>query len=268
MKAKVFGVDGKAGKDIEMPKAFSSRIREDIVQKVLEAKKTQQPYAPSLTAGKQHAASGKIVHTRKVWRSGYGRGMARVPRKIHSRRGSHFNWVGAEVSSTRGGRRSHPPKVIAMMSSLKVNKKELEQAFRSALSATANKNEILKRYSSFDEKDITTAPFVVDSKLAGLKTKDLLSGLKRILGESLFANVEKKRAVRAGKGKARGRKYKTNAGLLIVVGKDEDLKTSVVEVRKASRLGVADLASGGLGRLTVYTENAVKEIAERLGEGK
>lgn len=264
MKAKVFSVDGKAGKEVELPKAFSSKIRKDIVSKVLEAKRSQQPYSPSLTAGKQHSASGKLVHRRKVWRSGYGRGMARVPRKIHSRRGSHFNWVGAEVSSTRGGRRSHPPKTIAMMSALKVNKKELEQAFRSALSATANKEEISQRYGNISDSDISATPFVVENKLMNLKTKELISGLKKILGEDLFSKIEKKRSVRAGKGKLRGRKHKTNAGLLLVTGEKEKMRSSVIEIKGANKLGVSDLARGGLGRMTVYTEEAIKELGERL----
>ena len=81
-----------------MPNFFSAKIRDDIVSKILEAKKNKQPYAPSPVAGKQHAARGKVVHRRHVWRSGYGKGISRVPRKIMSRRGEQFNWVAAEVS--------------------------------------------------------------------------------------------------------------------------------------------------------------------------
>ncbi|MBU2616524.1 MAG: 50S ribosomal protein L4 [Nanoarchaeota archaeon] len=264
MKAKIFNIDGKAEREIEMPKAFSSRIREDIVLKVLEAKKSQQPYSPSLTAGKQHSASGRIIHQRKVWKSGYGRGMSRVPRKAHSRKGSQFNWVGAEVASTRGGRRAHPPKVIAMINTLKINKKELEQALISALSATASKKEISNRYEKISEKDISAVPFVVEAKLTALKTKDIISSLKKILGEELFSKVEKKRAIRSGKGKVRGRKYKVNAGLLLVTGDKEKVKSNIVEIQTVSKLGVSDLARGGLGRVTVYTEEAVKELGAKL----
>jgi len=61
-------------KEIEMPKCFSVKIRDDLIAKVIETQKIKQPYAPSPVAGKQHAAKGKIVHRRHVWRSGYGRG--------------------------------------------------------------------------------------------------------------------------------------------------------------------------------------------------
>jgi len=110
MKAKIKNIQGKETKSINMPTCFSAPIREDLVAKAIQTKIQMQPYAPSLVAGKQHAASGKIVHRRHVWRSGYGRGMSRIPRKVMSRRGSQFNFVAAEVSSTRGGRRAHPPK--------------------------------------------------------------------------------------------------------------------------------------------------------------
>ena len=60
----------------------------------------------------------------------------------------------------------------------------------------------------------------------------------------------------------RGRKYKTNAGLLIVVGKDEKLKANAFDVANVKNLSVNDLAKGGVGRLTVYTENAIKDLGE------
>jgi len=80
----------------------------------------------------------------------------------------------------------------------------------------------------------------------------------------LYDVALQKKSVRAGKGKARGRKYKKNAGVLIVIGKDETLRTTGVEVVQTSSLGVNDLAKGEAGRLTVYTENAVKELGDRL----
>ena len=114
-KANILNIDGKKVKEIELPKCFSQPIREDIVAKVVEIKKQKQPYGPSPVGGKQSSASGKIVHRRHVWKSGYGRGQSRIPRKTMSRRGTQFNWVGAEVPNTRGGRRAHPPKAASMI---------------------------------------------------------------------------------------------------------------------------------------------------------
>lgn len=264
MKAKILNLEGKETKEIALAGIFSSEIRKDIVSKILEAKKSFQPFGPSLVAGKQHSASGRISHRRKVWRSGYGRGMARVPRKIFTRRGSQFIWAGAEVASARGGRRAHPPKPISMINTGKINKKEFRMAFASAISATANKKEVSKKYKKLEEKDIRPLPIVVEGKIISQKTKNLSESLKKILGKKVYDISVKKKSIRSGKGKLRGRRYKENAGLLIVTGKDEKVKTKVFDVANASNLNVTDLASGGQGRLTVYTENAIKELGERL----
>lgn len=264
MKTNILSIDGKKTKEIELPNCFSQKIKKDIIAKVLEAKKSKQPYAPSLVAGKQHSASGRIHHRRHVWKSSYGRGISRIPRKVMSRRGSQFNWVGAEIASTVGGRRAHPPKVLSMINTKKINKKELKTALISAISATAKEEEIAKRYLSLRNEKIKNLPFVVESKLVSLKTKELISSLKKILGEKLFELVLKKKKIRKGKGKLRGRKYKRNAGLLLVTGKNEKLKTNAFEIANTRNLSVIDLARGGLGRLTLYTEQAIKDLGEKL----
>ena len=263
MKTSLLNTDGKKIREINLPGFFSGKIREDIVSKVLEAKKTQQPYALSLVAGKQHSASGKMIHRRHVWRSGYGRGMSRIPRKIVLRRGSQFISVGAEVSSTRGGRRAHPPKVISMIKIKKINKKETKVALTSAISATADRKKVSSRYGSLTEKDMISLPIVIESKFTLLKTKEFLLSLKKILGEKLFGLALKKKKVRSGKGKLRGRKYKSTAGILLVTGNKEKIKTKAFETKSIQNLSINDLARGGLGRLTVYTENSIRELGER-----
>ena len=267
-KSGILSIEGKKIKEVELPEFFSHPVREDIISKVLEAKKTMQPYSPSLVAGKQHAASGKIVHRRHVWRSGYGRGMSRIPRKIISRRGSQFNWIGAEVSSTRGGRRAHPPKVISMLNKQKINKKEVKKALMSALSATADIKQISLRYRRIEEKDLKERefPIIVESKFISLKTKEFLESMKKILGEKIFPVSLRKREVRSGKGKSRGRKYKSNAGILIVIGKNEKMKAKDFPIRNAENLGISDLAAGGPGRLVIYTEQAIKDLQNKFGE--
>ncbi|MGA2130318.1 MAG: 50S ribosomal protein L4 [Candidatus Pacearchaeota archaeon] len=264
MKTAIFDSTGKKVKDIELPSFFSLPVRDDIISKALEAKKSKQPYAPSPVAGKQTAASGKVVHRRHVWRSGYGRGISRIPRKVMTRKGSQFNWVGAEIASTRGGRRAHPPKIASMIKELKINKKEDEKALISAISATANKKQVAMKYQSIDEKDIKDLPIVVESKITSEKTKQLLSAIEKILGEKLFQVAVSKKVVRSGKGKSRGRKYKSNAGILVVTGKSENMKSNIFDTRNANTLSIVDLAEGGSGRITVYTEQAIKDLEEKL----
>lgn len=264
MKTKIYTIDAKQGKEITLPECFNQAVRNDLIQKIIEAKKVKQPYGPNPMAGNQYSASGVIKHHRKVWKSQYGRGMSRVPRKQMSRKGSQFNWVGATVPNTRGGRRAHPPKVISMVSLPRINKKELKMALMSALSATVNTDLISKRYASLEDKKIKSAPFVVESKFTELKVKELLTTLKLILGEELYGVSIKKKSIRSGLGKLRGRKYKKNAGLLLVVGNEEKIKTKSFDVQKVNKLSINDLAKGGPARLTMYTETAIKELGEKL----
>ncbi len=264
MKANIITIDGKKKGQIEIPSFFNVFVRENLVQKILEIKKVQQPYGPNPLAGNQYSASGKLKHHRKVWKSQYGRGISRIPRKIMTRKGSQFNWVGATVPNTRGGRRAHPPKVLSMINQKKINKKELKIAMKSALSATASAKWALKRYNSLKKEEIKDLPLVVESKIVSLKIKDLISSLKKILGNKLFSLSIQKKTIRRGKGKLRGRRYKNNLGLLFVIGNNEKLKTTAFDVLKVEKLGLKDLANGGVGRLTIYTEKAIKDLEERF----
>jgi len=264
MKAKILDINGKEKSKIDLPKCFSAEIRSDIISKVLEAKKIKQPYSPSPIAGNQHSASGKLIHKRKVWKSQYGRGMSRIPRKSMSRKGSQFNWVGATVPNTRGGRRAHPPKIFSMLSKLRINKKENQIALFSALSATANAKEVSQKYARLQGKKIESLPLIIESKFAKLKAKELILSVKKILGKDLFEVALKTKSIRSGKGKLRGRKYKSSAGLLILVGKEEKIRTTAFDVLNVAKLNVVDLAKGGQGRLVLYTENAIKYLGGKF----
>jgi large subunit ribosomal protein L4e len=264
MKTSLYSADGKKLKQIEVPEIFSAVVRTDLIQKITESMKRKQPYAPNPLAGNNYSASGKLKHHRHVWKSQYGRGMSRIPRKQMSRKGSQFNWVGATVPNTRGGRRAHPPKVISMIGFNKVNKKELKLAELSALGATASEKWITKKYSSLAGEKMNELPFVVESKFSGLKAKNLLKTVKAILGEKAFGVAVQKKKIRTGGGKLRGRKYKNNAGLLIVLGKDEKFKTTIFDTKDADTLSVTDLANGSPGRLTLYTEKAIEGLKKRF----
>lgn len=251
MKAQLFSSSGDKKSDIELPAVFNTTIREDIASKFFETEKQVQPYSSFEEAGKRHSASGKVSHRRHKWQTAYGKGISRVPRKRMWRRGTQFYWIGAEVSSTRGGRRAHPPKGV--YTPKKINKNEIQIAMNSAIAATASKDYVVKRYSSLSE--IKSTPFVIES--LPVKTKDALSTLRKIFGD-LFVLVLKNKVVRSGRGKTRGRKYKSNAGLLLVTANDEDVKLTGVDVRKSGELLISDLYP--LGRLTLYTKAALEEL--------
>jgi len=260
MKAQILDINGKKVKEITT-ELFEEPIREDIIFKVIEAERVWQPYSNYYWAGMDRSASGKVRHKRHSWKTTYGKGMSRIPRKTMWRRGTQFSWVGAIIPSVKGGRRAHPPKNKLNLN--KINKKELRKALLSALTYTSSSEELIKKYASLKDKKIDIElPIILEDKIIFLKTKEILKSLDNILGELRNIAIQK-RSIRAGRGKSRGRKYKKNSGLLFVVGKNEKKKIKGIEVIKANELKVTDLASGG-ARLTMFTENAIKDLENFL----
>ena len=100
---------------------------------------------------------------------------------------------------------------------------------------------------------------------ASVRTRAKKLGLKKELERV------KERKVRAGRGTARGRKYRVKKGPLLVVGKDGGITKAVrnlagVDIVEADNLNVSMLAPGTQpGRLCLWTESAVKKM-ETLGD--
>ncbi len=253
MKAALYDPKGAKKSDIEVPALFATPVREDVIAKYVEADKYEhmQPHSSYKEAGKRHSASGTISHRRHEWKGHYGKGISRLPRKVMWRRGVQFYWVGAEVSNTRGGRRAHPPQ--GLRSQRKMNAKERALAWHGAFAATFDPAWVKKRYTALST--VAGVPAVIESLPP--KTKEMHTTLKVIFGAA-SAKIFKAKEVRPGRGKLRGRKYKENAGLLIVTGKDEIIKCAGVEVKAARDLTIADLYP--LGRLTLYTKKSLEEL--------
>lgn len=233
MNANVLDKDGKAVREINLPNCFSMPIREDIILKVYEASKYKQPYAPFLYAGMRHSASGIIKHARRKWKTAYGYGISRVPRKLLTRRGSRFFWVGAEIASARGGRQAHPPKVERKEK--RINKKEKRLALLSAIAATASSPAVKKRYKNINLK--SPLPIILDSSVTGMKTKDINNLIIKLFGRKV--------------------------DVLMVYAQNEKMKCKYFESSSVKNLNIQNLASGSApGRLVVYTENAIKELEQ------
>ena len=247
-KVNVYGTDGKTSGEIELPKIFNTSFRPDIIRKassVMQSNK-RQPYGADPLAGCRHATASV----------GKGRGMSRVPRLTQGQRG-------ALAPCVVGGRRAHPPKATRNWSE-KINKKEKQLAKHSALAATSKKEIVTKRGHKFDDK--FTLPIIVDDKFEKIKkTKDIIDALDKIGVYDDVLRATNGRHIRAGKGKMRGRRYKTPKSLLIVTTKDEIEKSSRnltgVDVIKPKDINVEYLAPGGdPGRLTIFTKSAISEI--------
>jgi large subunit ribosomal protein L4e len=253
MKSQLITKSGDKKGTIELPSLFDTPLRQDIIQKVFEALKlnSRHPYSPSPVAGRQSTASGNVRHKRHAWRAHYGKGISRVPRKTMSRSGTQFNWIAAEVSGTRKGRKAHAPVLISHIR--KINKKEFEQAFNIALASTADISKVKERYSTIN--NIKEVPYILEE--IPQKTKELILLLKKLFAENMHLIVRNK-TQRAGKGKSRGRRYKSNAGLLLVISPSEKVKCSLIEVKNTDDLEISSLYP--LGRLTIFTKKALDEL--------
>ncbi len=264
MKIHILNLEGKKKSEIET-NIFDTEIREDILQRAIEQEKQRHPYAPFYLAGKQAAAAGKTKHGRRQWKSAAGRGISRVPRKVFFRRGSQFVWQAAGIPSAVGGFRAHPPKIKSIIKKIKINKKEKQKAFCSALALTTYVDKVKQRYKSLQDKNIKAElPIVVDNKILDLKTKDFLIALKTILKDFYSVSLVNKK-IRAGKGKTRGRKYKKYGGLLLIIGNKQEKKVNKIDVKKANSLKISDLVSVNGSRIVIYTEQAIKDLENKLG---
>ena len=249
-KVNVYGLDGSSSEQIDLPEVFNTPYRPDIIRKsfnVLSSNK-RQPYGAYPLAGTRHATASV----------GKGRGMSRVPRLTSGRRG-------ALAPCVVGGRRAHPPKAEKNWKE-KINIKEKLLAKNSAIAATADKQIVIKRGHKFNEN--ITLPIIVNDKFENLKkTKDVITALDKIGIYDDILRATNGKHIRAGKGKSRGRKYKTPKSVLIVSIKDDIQKSSRnltgVEVVKPNQINIEHLAPGGdAGRLTIFTKSALKEIGK------
>lgn len=247
---------------MNVPVQFDEPIREDIIKKAAQAywANNRQTYGAFSEAGKRPSA--KLSRRRHKYRGGYGFGISRVPRKIMSRRGTRMSWVGAFAPGTVGGRRAHAPKAEKIWGH-KINTKERRKALRSAMAATINKEVVVAKGYKVP-KDY---PFAVTPTIEELsKTKDLVASLRALgFADELARTSERK--IRAGKGKSRGRKYKTKTGVLIVVSKKCPLlaldNIPGVDIVDVHHLDINMLAPGSsAGRASLWTESALKAVGD------
>jgi len=254
-RAHVLDLEGKQRTTVPLPLAFSEPFRPDLIQRAVVAAQShrRQPYGTSPTAGNRHSVQ---------W-SGKGKGVARTPRLMDSMRG-------AQSPNTVGGRPAHPPKPERLWSK-KINRKERQLAFASALAATREPKLATARGHLIPHG--VTLPFVFDESFEEIRTASGARDLLRAL--HLWDDVERSRSgthLRAsGRARRRGRVRRTPRSVLVVTsapGKALGFRNlSGVDVVSVPRLATEDLAPGGVaGRLTLYSRPAVESLRARLHE--
>jgi large subunit ribosomal protein L4e len=244
-----------------LPRQFSEPIREDLIQRAVNAlqKNDMQPYGSDPRAGKK--ASVMLSKRRRHYRGAYGRASSRVPRKVMTKRGTQFNLTAAFAPGTVKGRQAHPPKAWKDFT-VKINDQERQKAIRSAIAATFSKVYVAKR----NHKIPTTYPFFIANEFENLnKTKEVVTALNSLGFKQELERTQIK-TIRAGQGKLRGRKYSFRTGPLLVVSKECPLSKSArnilgIDIIPVNALNAEMLAPGTHpGRVTLYTELAIDAL--------
>jgi large subunit ribosomal protein L4e len=247
MQATIYDLDGDDVDDVDVPAVFETTVRPDLIGRAVRAAQAnrKQDYGSDEYAGLRTPAESH----------GSGRGMAHVPRE---------NGQARRVPQAVSGRRAHPPKAEKDQS-LDLNTKERQLATRSAVAATADAELVADRGHQFDEG--LDLPLVVSDDFEDLeKTQEVVDVL-----ESLGVDADIERAdetkIKAGQGKARGRKYRRPSSILFVTSEEPSKAArnlAGADVTTAREVNAEDLAPGALqGRLTVWTQSALAEVAER-----
>lgn len=250
MQTTQYDVDGTPHGEIELPTVFETTVRPDLIKRAVLAAQAnrKQDYGADEHAGLRTPAESP----------GSGRGMAHVPR---------VDGQAARVPQAVGGRAAHPPKAEKDRS-LDVNDKERKQAVRSALAATADSEWVSDRGHAFNTD--SPLPVVVDDDFEELvKTREVVAFLEAV---GLYADIERAEdgtGIRSGRGKTRGRKRQTPSSILFVTsaaaGPSKAARNLAgATVATGTEVDAEELAPGTHpGRLTVFTESALTEVADR-----
>ena len=248
MKANVYSLEGEIEEEIDLPPVFETEYRPDVIRRAVLSciSRRIQPRGTKKDAGKRH-----VVHY-----LGTNRGISRVPRLAAAGRRA------AVVPQAVGGRRAHPPKVEKIYAE-KINKKEKKLAVRSAIAMSSNPEIVRARGHRID--DIKEVPLIVNDSLQDLEKTQEVAEVFKTLGAWGDVERARKKKIRSGRGKMRGRKYKKKKGPLLVVTKPVRSAQNLagVDVVTVENLGPEHLAPGTHpGRLVIWTRSAVKKLEE------
>lgn len=254
----VYDADGKSVGKVAVPDFFESPVRTDLIRRAVVALHSGafQPQGRDPMAGKRTTAESY----------GVGRGMSRIPR-VKGERYARGGLAGFAAGTVKG-RLTFPP-TSAKQSGKKINKKELNLAMRSAVAATSSK-ELVKARGHRITADLDF-PLVVSDDAEKITTSSDAEKILRNLGVWDDVKRASNRKARSGKGSVRGRPFKHPVSALVVVAKRQGAEKAFrnftgVKVVDVLSLNVSDLAPGTHpGRLTIWTQSALKGLDSRLG---
>lgn len=250
LKTNLYNLDGEITKEISLPPVFETPSRPDLVRKAFRAisLSSRQPYGSYPKAGMR-----QVGHN-----SGPGHGTARVPRTAGSS-------TGVLLASFVGGKSAHSPRTAKVLFK-GINDRERKLARMSAIASTASVETVRNRGHRIPEG--IALPLVVDDGIEEIsKTKEASDLLENLGLLDDVTRAKEGTKIRAGRGKMRGRRYRTPKSILIVGTSRDKLRAFSrlpgVDIATTHSLSLSKLAPGGdAGRLTVFTEAALKSLEE------
>jgi large subunit ribosomal protein L4e len=261
MDAELYNIEGKPVRSMVLPAIFSLPYREDLVRRALSSEQSNryQPQARDLLAGLRTTAV-YIGKYSAAYRRGRHMGIAIRPRQKLG--GGAMGDVRRIPSATKG-RRSHPPKLEKIIVE-NINRKEYVRALESAIAGCALVT-MIKGRQHFTGK---TLPIIIDNKIESVeKTKDLIKilnalGLKNELEKSHIPSIRKGM-------KRNGRQRHFRRSVLIVANNASKVEKAGrniagVEVASIDDLSIEKLAPGVIPRITIWSEDAVKNVEKEL----
>ncbi|MGC8936812.1 MAG: 50S ribosomal protein L4 [Candidatus Methanomethylicaceae archaeon] len=248
----IYSLDGSVKGDVELPRVFYEEVRPDLIRRAFISSLTAkiQPKGRDPMAGKRTSAESL----------GVGLDLARVPRV-------KGGGPAAFVPNVVGGRLAFPPRPEKIFHE-RINDKERILALKSAIAATGVKELVASRGHIIKEE--ISLPIVVSDEIKNLKkASEFREFLKKL---SLWDDVLRAKCgikERSGKGKYRGRRWVKPKTLLLITDElNPPVRLAVrnfsgLDFAEVSSLNVERLAPGGHpGRLTIWTESALKKLAE------
>lgn len=260
MNVDVLDLEGNPTKKVELPKAFSSPLRPDLVKRAFRIVRSHgfQPKGRDPMAGERTTAETHSPPT--------GTGQARIPRV----KGERYprSGMGGGINSVVKGRLAHPPRSEKVIH-LNINRKERRLATASAVAYTADAASVQARGHA--ASGISLPLVVTDDVESVAKTSELVKFLGKAGMADELTRVARSTKRRTGSSRLRGRVYRQGVGPLIVVTNDRGVGKAAasipgVDVARVEDLSVLDLAPGGVpGRLAVWTETALESLNKEEG---
>ncbi|MEM3841405.1 MAG: 50S ribosomal protein L4 [Candidatus Micrarchaeaceae archaeon] len=262
LEADVLDTDGRQVGRIQLPNAFSERVRPDLIRRAVLAERSSrlQPQGHFPLAGMQTTAAyyGKM----NSYRSGRHMGQALRPKeKLGGGRQGKVRRIPSAVT----GKRAHPHQIEKKIVEL-INKREYSKAIASAIAATVH-SQYSKRMRIKDIK----LPIVFSDAIESItKTKEFIKVVNSAkIGQAL---EQKATAYKGKRHMSRAKSYKKS--ILVVVGKDNGISRAArniagVDVCTIDKIKAELLAPGGdPGRLTVWSKSALESCDSAIEKAK